>query len=499
MSIVHVLEFIDPKLIVIDREDRQRQQNMDIDDLIVSIRARGILTPIILDEDNKLVAGERRTRTALFLELPSVPIFRWENLTEIERQIVELEENVKRKDLTWQDQARAIRRIHNLYMALEDSDHSIEQTAMLLGMHERHIYKMLEVGEALNEGDPSVIKADTIAQAQTILIRRKARTTADALNKITEMASVRPKLAQDSDRVADATRVSGASASSLAAVGEGEGSVVDGGDHRSLPDEPVIPYAIVHGDAHEFLGSYTGQKFNFLHCDLPYGVALNGQANQGAFEGGGYDSDPDIYWALCRSLVEHWDNFMYPSSHIMFWISMKFYSETVSFFEKHLAHKNIRVNPTPLIWHKTDNKGIISDALRGPRNVYEACLLMSTGDRKIVKPISNVYGCPAGQKEIHTNEKPEPMLRHFMSMLVDGQSRVLDPTAGSGAAIRVAESLNSEAALGLEFNAEFAERAQAKLIRTRQLSKLSSQVSAAAFAASLAPDNSSLDSDEKVS
>jgi DNA modification methylase len=130
---------------------------------------------------------------------------------------------------------------------------------------------------------------------------------------------------------------------------------------------------------------------------------------------------------------------------------------------------------------KTDNKGIMSDALRRPRNIYEAALIMSTEDRHIVKPTSNAYGCPTAKESgsIHTNEKPEVMLKYFLSMFVDSRSRVFDPTCGSGSSIRAAESLGAEAALGLEFNPEFAERAQKKLLAARGLARLSSAVDAA--------------------
>ena len=114
------------------------------------------------------------------------------------------------------------------------------------------------------------------------------------------------------------------------------------------------------------------------------------------------------------------------------------------------------------------------DANRGGRNTYEAALFGATGDRFIVKPVAKSYGAPTNKADsIHTNEKPEPMLSHFLSMVVDQHTRALDPTCGSGSAIRVVEALGAEAGLGLEHNPEFAARAQQRLASARNLRVLS--------------------------
>jgi DNA modification methylase len=69
------------------------------------------------------------------------------------------------------------------------------------------------------------------------------------------------------------------------------------------------------------------------------------------------------------------------------------------------------------------------------------------------------------------SEKPEPMLRHFFGMLVDENTVMLDPTCGSGSALRAAESLGAKYVLGLESNEEFADRAREALAQFRTLRK----------------------------
>ena len=47
-------------------------------------------------------------------------------------------------------------------------------------------------------------------------------------------------------------------------------------------------------------------------------------------------------------------------------------------------------------------------------------------------------------------EKSQAMLEHFMRMVVDEGTRMLDPTCGSGSALRAADRLGAREVLGLE-------------------------------------------------
>ena len=55
------------------------------------------------------------------------------------------------------------------------------------------------------------------------------------------------------------------------------------------------------------------------------------------------------------------------------------------------------------------------------------------------------------------------MLEHFFSMLVSDTTRLLDPTCGSGSALRAAQSLGVKQMLGIEIDPEYAAQAQLSL------------------------------------
>jgi len=104
--------------------------------------------------------------------------------------------------------------------------------------------------------------------------------------------------------------------------------------------------------------------------------------------------------------------------------------------------------------------------------VVETCLYASREDRKIVRTVSGAYGSPTN-KDLHPSTKPEPMLRHFFQMFVDENTSLLDPTAGSGSALRAAESLGAKRMLGLEVDQEYAKNANVAMRNFRNLRKVS--------------------------
>ena len=64
--------------------------------------------------------------------------------------------------------------------------------------------------------------------------------------------------------------------------------------------------------------------------------------------------------------------------------------------------------------------------------------------------------------------KSPEMLQYFFAMFVDQNTRMLDPTCGSGSALRAAEALGAGYVIGLEKNEEFALSARRSLEASRR-------------------------------
>lgn len=87
-------------------EDRLRDDFGDLQGLANSIDLLGLLHPIVVDNENRLIAGHRRLKAVKMLGWSDIPVKVINNLSENERRLIELEENTKRKDLTDYEQSK---------------------------------------------------------------------------------------------------------------------------------------------------------------------------------------------------------------------------------------------------------------------------------------------------------------------------------------------------------------------------------------------------------
>lgn len=429
--------------IVIDRQGRQRENLDDLEELASSIKARGLFHPIIIDRQYRLIAGERRIEATRSLGETDILCRFVEDLSETERQIIELEENIKRKDLEWKDLVKALSRIHLLYVEL-DPNWTQAETAESCNITQSLVSQYLRIAKELD--DPRIKDCGSVNEARNILLRRDQRAAGDALMELIEVPL---------------------------AGGNGEdlGPLPAATPKPYVPGEPaalVIPSAdetILQADFLEWAPKYTGRKFSFLHVDFPYGIdVFSGPQARGAEPSAGYGDSQRLYESLVTTLCKNLDKIMALSAHMMFWYSDKHRDLTRAMFTR-LA-PSLSIHPYPLIWVKSDNTGIASDPKHGPRHVYETALLITRSNRQIVKVVSDAYVAPT-DKVLHPSTKPAPMLRHFFSMFVDQTSTMFDPTCGSGASIRAAESLDAKFCLGLEIDEQFVKPARHALAMER--------------------------------
>jgi hypothetical protein len=436
----------------------------------------GLLNPIIVRPEKDyfiLVAGECRLRAWIINEsMPAgaypqfkkgIPCRLVSDLSPDELFDAEFEENYRRKSLSWQDEAVAFRdhydraqeryneelieaRKEDIYTEWpEECPFTI--AAGELNIPDRTYRRLVIVGRKVLDGDKEVLACDSSRAAGALLDRRMKRIAENELSTFGEIEEEIDLDIEPSDNDLDDIEL----------------------ELGQLSTPARRKFLISHESFSSFIDSSREVKdkrrYNFVHCDFPYGKGLhesdlyNTEAKDMS-----YEDTPDIYWALCYQLFRaKEEGLLSASCHIMFWFPMNFYTETVEFFSKN----GFRVEPYPLIWIKSDKMGIIPDPTRGPRRIYETALIMSLGDRKIIKPTVNGHWAASGRRSdaLHVSSKPTEMLRDFTRMFIDSDSVVLDPTCGSGTAIEVALLQHCKFAVGLDINMECVahseERAQA--------------------------------------
>ncbi len=125
-------------------QPRQRFDDGAIDDLVESVRAQGILQPLLVrphpDEAGRfeIIAGERRWRAAQRAQLHAVPVT-VRALSDREALEVALVENLQRQDLSALEEAEGYRRL------MDEFGHTQDDLAQALGKSRSHVANTLRL------------------------------------------------------------------------------------------------------------------------------------------------------------------------------------------------------------------------------------------------------------------------------------------------------------------------------------------------------------------
>lgn len=445
------VELIPLSAISVDWDSRRPIDESHAKDLAFSIAQEGLIHTIIVDESTTLAVGGHRLSAFQFNQEKKVtcPVPEWKdwsfiparratNITPSDLARIELVENLKHRKLSWKEEVKAITELDSLCKE-ELSDWSTEKTATLLNIQQSTVSRARMIQPLIE--DPAVTAAPTFGAAWNIVQRQNQRKAAAVIERAIGAGTV----AMSIDQVLGKEPLIEPSPEKVEEIEE-----------ERKEDSPIINDSFL-----TFAPSYSGPRFNFLHCDFPYGINLTKSGGQNcAKDLSTYDDSEDVYWTLLQCLVDNQDKLLSSSCHIMFWFSQNLRRETEDFFAKNFP--TFSLQKFLMIWDRIDNAGLLPDAQRYGRRNYETAFLLTSGDRKIVRPkaLAFPYGGNKSDEKLHRSQKPIPVLTHFFSMFIDETTTFLDPTCGSGTSLRVAHDLSASHLVGLEIDSEMAEIAQ---------------------------------------
>lgn len=97
----------------------------DVTDLENSIRTVGLIAPLVVSDDNVILAGARRFQALLNLGFTEAPVI-VKSLSELEKELISIDENLVRKDLTKIELEGHLRRAKEIYQALNPIEEKVE-------------------------------------------------------------------------------------------------------------------------------------------------------------------------------------------------------------------------------------------------------------------------------------------------------------------------------------------------------------------------------------
>lgn len=92
--------------------DRVRQEMGNITALAQSILEHGLLVPLLVNQDKRLIDGGRRYTACKSLGLDVVDVVYKETITEAQYRLLELECNLRRLDMSWQEKCLGLAEFH---------------------------------------------------------------------------------------------------------------------------------------------------------------------------------------------------------------------------------------------------------------------------------------------------------------------------------------------------------------------------------------------------
>jgi ParB/RepB/Spo0J family partition protein len=410
-----VLKVIPFSEILFDESTRGRKDYGDIEELAQSIREQSLINPLTVYSPSlippyELLAGGRRYKALELLGVSLVPVRIYDKeLTERERKIIELYENLRRKELSYIERANMTKLIHETLQELRGAK---LPGASLLGQSTRDTAKLLGVSQQSLNNDIKLSRMHSQFPELGLDEKKNASQALHAINRIERAVRVRVR----------SPNIASSSLSGNYKIGNFLTSPIERG------------------------------QFNFIEIDPPYGIDLeNIKDNEDKSFLQGYQEVPlGDYKIFVENLIQKVSNVAAEDAILMIWTPPQYY---------HLIFNTLsgygwNTSWVPAIWLKTNSTGQSRSPSHWLGGSYEPFLYAHRGEARIVKEgRSNVFAYPVVPpiEKIHPTQKPFDLMQELINTFCLPGYSILVPFAGSGVTIAAAFNLGYKV-IGYDLN-----------------------------------------------
>ena len=398
--------------IILTNRQRRLFDEKALTSLSKSIAKKGLLHAVVLQNDERtLVAGERRCRAVssiydLFGSITydgntipegSIPFVTLQQLSQEDLIEAELEENLLREDLTWQEEADAIAQLHELRVG-QIPNQTFKDTATEIAGHEitgsaqTSVRNAVIIAEHLS--DPDVAKAKSTKEAIKIITKKKQQALT---NQLAEQFDI-----------------------------------------------SVTPHVLNCGDFRDFSHFIETGSVDCIVTDPPYGIDADKFGDQ-ADATHGYADTPEYFKEILADFITEAGRVTRPSAHLYLFCDPRW----VDHIQTSLAKSGWDVWPVPLIWNK--GNGMLPRPDHGPRRTYETIIYAIKGDRPVTAVYPDVVTVAGLQKPRYGAEKPVELYENLIRRSCRPGDLVWDAFAGTGPVFPAANRL-SVRAVGTELS-----------------------------------------------
>jgi site-specific DNA-methyltransferase (adenine-specific) len=391
------------------RENRQRREfKMDsLNELAESIEHSkvGLMHPLVVEETPDgvfLVAGERRLRaiqniyelggsfTYGGVPVPPdrVPATRLSDLSPVERMEAELDENVRRVDLTWQEKTKALNALAELKCVKAEAEgeappSNADLAEVILESRDPEPQAVMKQSRIVAQhlDNPEVQKAGSLKEAYKILRKQEEKKRMEKLS-------------------------------------EEVGTRITTSAHRLFKD-----------DSKRFLQAAPAEHFDVILTDPPYGMGADTFGNSGGATEAEhpYEDSAEVVEDIMEWFPEVAYRVAKANAHLYLFCDIDHFPT----WKKSLAEAGWRVFRTPLIWYKPSGFRAPWPE-KGPQRRYETILYAMKGDRLVNFMGGDVLEFPMDSDVKYNAQKPVALYHELLRRSAAPGDKVLDPFCGSG-------------------------------------------------------------------
>lgn len=414
----HQVQVIPADSILVAAE-RQRKDPSEkhIAELAKSIALNGLLHAISITPEGELITGFCRLSAIRTLQEPylygndliqpgHVPCLILNDRDETALYRLELEENLRRKNLTPVEEAQAIAKLHT----------------MLSQAVSQGTWTKVETGRELDRLRGTELPRTDSARASEV---------ADAL--LLDSFAEDPDIKKAASKK-DAVRLAKKKLEAQFLGGLGALSTITATQHT-----------LIHGKAEEELLRLPKGLYSGVIVDPPYGIDADTFGEQTFKLSHQYDDSQEAALERIASILLNSHSLCKDDAHLYMFCDIRLWPDLCQL----AVESGWYPYPTPLIWHKP-NLGHAPQPGYFLRR-YEAILFAQKGARKLAKSSSDILEFPALQNKTHAAQKPVALYEHLMRLSFLPGEEVLDPCCGSGTIFQAASAAGLRAT-GIELD-----------------------------------------------
>lgn len=409
------------KIVIPQARQRGVRTEEQVKDFAQELRENPLINPVTLrtDEDGTkfLVAGEGRLFSVLYLGTMNegiefggktlapyyIPFVNQGTISELKAAELEYAENIKRQDLTWQENDAAILNLKRLRGELGLSQKPKDIAGDLLVDPLKDIpsaWDVQKVSEALKRqefsDDPAVVAAKSANEANKIIEKRMK-------------AEHNRKLAEEFK-------------------------------------ERKCEHVLIEGDCLVEVPKMADGSFDIILSDPIYGINAHEQnsfqriKHRAEGKHHNYDDSAENFDMMFSVMPDELYRVAKDEANLFLFCDIGRFYELAEVF----ARAGWNVWKRPMIWYK-GNIGSLPEPKHGPRYTYEAILFARKGSRETMMVTHDVLTTPQTTGHVHPAGKPARVYYDLLKMVARPGDTVLDFNSGAGPVLVAANECNCQA------------------------------------------------------